>query len=479
MLLSQSGTLLKKTRLFKTPVLVNYFSDWLYSEEIEELLKKKRIAVGNRIKIAKGRQSYEGILMPRVGVGDKNSIVLKLNNGYNIGIGFGKGVKIRKTGRGRRIAKLKEGEIEKGVKELIFDKKLPTIAILGVGGTVASKVDYRTGGVYASFSPEDIAMQTPELKKFANIKAEEIMRVMSEDLTLEHRKKIAHAIAKEMNSGVRGVIVTHGTDTLHYTAAALSFMLRNLSCSVAIVGAQRSSDRGSSDAVMNIACAANFVTNSDVAEVCTVLHGSIKDDYCLAIRGTKVRKMHTSRRDAFRPINELPIARIWAESNKIEIINRNYRKRTKGKSKVKVDDKFEPKVALIKCYPGLDPEIFDFYIDKGYKGVVIEGTGLGHTPTLGSLSLLPKIERAIAAGIPVVMTSQCLYGRVHQAVYHNLRELSKRGVIFLEDILPEVAYMKLMWVLGHTKNLNKVREMMLKNIAGEISERTEPEAFLL
>jgi len=411
--------------------------------------------------------------MPRIELGDRNSIVLKLDNGYNIGVRFEKGIKVKKTGRGHRIIQAKE----KGVKEIIFDRRLPTVAILGTGGTIASKVDYRTGGVYASFSPKDIAIQIPELEEIANIKAEEIMNMMSEDITLEQRKGIARAVAKEINSGVKGAIVTHGTDTLHYTAAALSFMLKNLPCPVAIVGSQRSSDRGSSDGVMNLACAANFVANSDVAEVCTVLHGNMEDEYCLAIRGTKCRKMHTSRRDAFRPINELPIAKIWLKNKKIEIVNQNYRKRSKGR--VKVDDKFEPRVALIKCYPGLDPSIFDFYIDKGYRGVVIEGTGLGHTPTLGRFSLLPKIENAIAAGIPVVMTSQCLYGRVHPTVYHNLRELSKRGVIFAEDMLPEVAYIKLMWVLGHTKNLNKVREMMLKNVAGEISERTEAEAFLI
>lgn len=444
----------------------------MYSPEIEQLLKSKGIKVGNCIRLKKGKAAYEGLLMPRIELGDRSSLVIKLDNGYNIGVKFEKGVRIRKIGRGHRIARRKERK----VKKIIFDKRLPTIAILGTGGTIASKVDYRTGGVYASFSPKDIAIQIPELKEIANIKAEEIMSIMSEDITLGHRKEIARAVAKEINSGARGVIVTHGTDTLHYTAAALSFMLRNLSCPVAVVGAQRSSDRGSSDTVMNVASAANFVANSDVAEVCSVLHGSTKDDYCLAIRGTKLRKMHTSRRDAFRPINELPIARIWWKTKKIEILNQNYRKRTTRK--VKVDDKFEPKVALIKCYPGLDPAIFDFYIDKGYKGFVIEGTGLGHTPTLGSFSFLPKVKEAIEGGIPVVMTSQCLYGRVHPNIYHNLRELSKRGAIFAEDMLPEVAYIKLMWVLGHTKNLNRIREMMLKNYAGEISERTEAEEFL-
>lgn len=441
----------------------------MYSEEIESLLKSKKIEVGDRIVVSKKGKSYEGILMPRIELGDKSCLILKLDNGYNIGIKFERGVKIKKVKKEWRI---EEPKTEKE-KTLIFDKKLPLISILGTGGTIASRIDYRTGGVYASFSPKDIAMQIPELKEIANIKVEQIMNIMSEDMNPEKWVEIAKAVAKEINSGSKGIVVTHGTDTLHYTSAALSFMLKDLPCPVAIVGSQRSSDRGSSDAVMNVACAANFVANSDVAEVCVVMHGSISDDYCFAVRGTRARKMHTSRRDAFKSINELPIAKINWESRKIEILNENYRKRSE--KKVKVDDKIEKKVALIKCYPGLDPSIFDFYIEKGYKGFVIEATGLGHTPTLGENSLLPKVEKAVSLGIPVIITSQCLYGRTHATIYHNLRELLKRGAIFASDMLPEVAYVKLIFVLGHTKNLEKVKEMMLTNLAGEISERIEYE----
>jgi glutamyl-tRNA(Gln) amidotransferase subunit D len=410
--------------------------------------------------------------MPRIELGDKNCLVLKLKNGYNIGIKFEKGVKIKKIRAVLNVGK----KSEKGVEEMIFDKKLPMISIIGTGGTIASKIDYKTGGVYASFSAKDIVIQVPELKEITNIKVEQVMNIMSEDITPDGWREIARAVAKEINSGVRGVIVIHGTDTLHYTAAALSFMLKDLSCPVALVGTQRSSDRGSSDTVMNVTCAANFIVNSDVAEVCTVMHGSMEDDYCFAIRGTKVRKMHTSRRDAFRSIDELPIAKIYWKDKKIEVLNENYKKRSE--KKVKVDDKIEHKVALVKVYPGINPDIIDFYIDKGYRGIVIEATGIGHTPTLGKFSLLPKIERAVRSGIPVVITSQCLYGRTHPTIYRNTRELLSRGAIYAEDILPETAYVKLSWVLGQTKEMEKIREMMLTNYAGEITERIDPRAFL-
>ena len=444
----------------------------MYSEEVRKVLRRKKIEVGDRIRIRKDGREYEGILMPRIELGDPSSFIIKLENGYNIGIKLEKGVRIEKVEKVWRISRRKE----KKAKKIIFDEKLPLISIIGTGGTIASRVDYRTGGVYASFSVEDIVTQIPDLKEIANIKAEQIMEIMSEDMTPERWKEIARAVAKEINSGVKGVIVTHGTDTLHYTSSALSFMLRDLPCPVALVGAQRSSDRGSSDTVMNVSCAANFIANSDIAEVCVVMHGSMSDDYCLAIRGVKARKMHTSRRDAFRPINELPLAKVYWKSKKIEILNENYKKRKKGR--VKVDDKLEMRVALVRCYPGLDPEIFDHYMKKDYKGFVIEGTGLGHVPTLGKFSLLPKVEEAVKAGIPVIITSQCLYGRTHPTIYRNLRELSRRGAIFAEDMLPEVAYIKLMWVLGHTNKMEKIKEMMLTNYAGEITERSDPRSFL-
>ncbi|MEM5790988.1 MAG: Glu-tRNA(Gln) amidotransferase subunit GatD [Candidatus Aenigmatarchaeota archaeon] len=441
----------------------------MYSKEIEAILKSKKIGIGDRISVSKKGKKYEGILMPRIELGDTSCLVLKLENGYNVGIKFEKSIKIEKVKKEWKIEAPKMGK----EKMMIFDKKLPLISIVGTGGTIASRIDYRTGGVYASFSPKDIAMQIPELKDIANIKVEQVMNVMSEDMTPDKWVEIAKAVAKEINSDSKGIIITHGTDTLHYTSAALSFMIKDLPCPVALVGSQRSSDRPSSDAVMNVSCAANFVANSDVAEVCVVMHGNINDEYCFAIRGTRARKMHTSRRDAFKAINESPIAKIYWESRKIEILNQNYRKRSE--KKVKVDDKIEKKVALIKCHPGLNPEIFDFYIEKGCKGFVVEATGLGHVPTLGENSLLPKVEKAVSLGIPVVITSQCLYGRTHPTIYHNLRELLKRGAIFASDILPEVAYVKLMFVLGHEKKIEKIKELMLSNLAGEISKRIEYE----
>jgi glutamyl-tRNA(Gln) amidotransferase subunit D len=186
--------------------------------------------------------------------------------------------------------------------------------------------------------------------------------------------------------------------------------------------------------------------------------------------------MHTSRRDAFRPINELPLAKVFPDG-KIEVVNNNYKKR--GKGKAAVDDKFEDKVALIQVYPGMEGEVIDFYVSKGYKGIVLAATALGHVPTNGPKNILGNIKKAIDKNIPVIIASQTLYGRVHPLVYTNLRKLSiELGCIFAEDMLPETAYVKLGWVLGHTSKIEEVKELMLKNTAGEIIERMLPDSFL-
>ena len=436
-----------------------------YSVKINDVLKKNRINIGNRISIKKGSHVHEGLLMPRSGPGDNNSIVIKLDSGYNIGIRVEKGVKVKKSSK-REPKKIKEEfDFENGkdkFKKVKFDAAKPNVSFITTGGTIVSRVDYKTGGVAPLEKPEELLTNVPELKNIINIKnVSSPFRKASEDFSYKEWQKLAVLTAKELNKN-EGVIITHGTDTMHFTSAALSFMLKNLSKPVVLVGSQRSSDRGSSDAAMNLICAA-YASISNIAEVGICMHGSTDDQYCYFTRGTKVRKMHSTRRDAFRSINEPPIAKIHP-NGKIDIMNNNYKKR--NDSKVVADTKFEPKIALLKTYPGSDPEVLDFLIKKGYKGFVIEGTGMGHVPTNATKSWIPSIKKTINKEIPVVITTQTLYGRVNTKVYDNLRILfHDTGAIPGEDMLPETAYVKLGWVLGHAKKLEKVREMMLTNIA--------------
>lgn len=449
----------------------------MYSEKIEQELKKKKIQPGNRIHVQSGKKEYEGILIPRIGVGDLNSIIIKMDNGYNIGVRFEKNMNIRKLPGGKQI-KFKPAKISNRK-----DPQKPTISILGSGGTIASRVDYSTGAVFPAFSPDDMLISFPELKEIANIKSKKLFDLLSEDMSTAHWQTIAREVAKDIKSKSNGIVIMHGTDTMHYTAAALSFMLQNLPIPVVLVGSQRSSDRGSSDNVMNLVSAALIAAESGIAEVGVCMHANTSDDYCFFHQGTKVRKMHTSRRDAFRSINAKPFAKINYEQRKIEIMRSDYRKRSSG-SKLKLDDKINSKVALVHTYPGIAPKYIES-LAQHFDGVVIAATGLGHVPTNPkgdelAKSIAPAVQQLIESGIPVVFAPQTLYGRLNLNVYETGRMLNDIGVIGNGcDWTPETALVKLMWVLGHTNNLNKVREMMLKNIAGEISERTEVEEFLL
>ncbi|MBW2978105.1 Glu-tRNA(Gln) amidotransferase subunit GatD [Candidatus Woesearchaeota archaeon] len=413
---------------------------------------------GDKVKIITDKEEFEGILIPRPELLEKGFTVIKLDNGYNIGI---EDKKIKQI-------KLLEKYIQKKSisKKLPMKKGLPTVSIISLGGTISSKVDYRTGGVIADYTAEDFVAMMPELANIANLKAKKVMNIMSEDLTGKDYTKIAKIIADELKQA-DGVVVTQGTDTLHFSTAAMSFMLKDLNKPVIFTAAQRSIDRGSSDAFMNLVCAITAAAKSDIAEVVACLHATTNDDYCILNRGTKVRKMHTSRRDAFRPVNELPIAKVHSDG-KIEIVNKDYNKRKKGT--VNLENKFEEDVGLIFTYPGIKPEVIDYY--KNYKGLVIAATGLGNIPA----NLFPKIEKL---KIPVVIAPQTIYGRVHPLVYAHLRELSiKLKCIFTEDITPETAYVKLGWVLAQTTDPKKVKELMLTNIAGEITKRSEEKSFL-
>lgn len=445
----------------------------MYSPEIGSLLKSKNIKIGDRVRIAKKDSVHEGLLMPRIELGDPSSVVIKLDNGYNIGIKFEKGLNVRLVERGKPIRFLPAKIVAKK------DEEKSTVSILGCGGTIASRIEYKTGAVFPTFSPADLLLSFPEIKETANIKGRKLFDLFSEDFTAEHWKVIAREVEKEIKAKVDGIVLMHGTDTLHYTSAALSFMLQNLPIPVVLVGAQRSSDRGSSDNAANLVCSIVAAT-SDISEVTVCMHGSSSDDFCFVHQGTKVRKLHTSARDAFRSVNVLPYAKINYPSKVIEYLRTDYKKR-EGRS-FKVDDKINENIGLIYVYPGIKPENVES-MARMYDGVVIAATGLGHVSTNPSndkfaRSMIPVLKDLINSGIPVVFAPQTINGRLNLNVYSAGRMLNEIGVIGHGcDWTPETALVKLMFVTGHVKEMDKIREMMLTNIAGEIGKRTEVESF--
>ncbi len=437
----------------------------MYSKEVQALLSSNGIGIGDDVEI-RTSSKFEGTLMPRPEVGDAGTIILKLKNGYNVGIKAGAIKEITLVNKGKKEFNFPQADSG-------FKKDLDTIGMIYTGGTIGSKVDYVTGGVHMLTKPGELLYEVPELSEIANIDINQLMSVASEDITYKEWAKIADETAKVLNKGRRGVVITTGTDTMHFSSAALSFMLEDLNSPVVLTGAQRSSDRGSSDAFMNLICSAKIATTSNIAEVGICMHETSSDDKCIFIRGTKARKMQTSKRDAFKAINNMPICRV-SQDGEIEYVS-DYKKTADTKKKVSVNTKFEEKVALVKAYPNSDPDIIDYYMSKKYKGIILEGTGLGHvpvSPTLAKYSWLDHIKKAVDEGIVVGMTSQCLYGRVNESVYRNARLISGAGAIYCEDMLPEVAYIKLGFLLGNYKQ-DVAKKMLSQNMRGEITQRTE------
>ncbi|MEK6844962.1 MAG: Glu-tRNA(Gln) amidotransferase subunit GatD [Nanoarchaeota archaeon] len=415
---------------------------------------------GDLVEIHLTKTIYEGVLLesPETGI-----VLLKLGTGYNIGFNKKDILEIKV------LKKFKKDNKE--IAEIKKSSEKPNIAMIITGGTIASKYDSRTGGVHPLTNPEELFKYYPELFEKVNVARVEVpFMKSSESMNFSDWKKIAKIVLDLVNNqNIRGVIITHGTDTLHYTSAALSFFLKNLNKPVVLTYSQRSIDRASSDANLNLKCAA-LAAISDIAEVMLVGHGSTNDDFCYAMPGTKVRKFHSSKRDAFKVVNAEPLAKIYP--NRIEILS-EYNKR--NNKKVELDLKFDNKIALVKFYPGQSPDILNYYLKNKYKGIIIEATGLGHV-AVNSESEYGwdlKLKELVEKGITICITSQCIFGRVNPYVYSNLRKLNNLGVIFLEDMLAETAFVKLGYVLGHEEWKNKIKEKMLENISGELNDRLE------
>jgi glutamyl-tRNA(Gln) amidotransferase subunit D len=428
-----------------------------YRGRLREALEAAGAEVGDRLLIESGGRSYEGSLMPRLETADDRHIVLKMKTGYNIGIIFDEETEIVKTGQAEK-PEFRPPPIPETKEDL------PRVSIVSTGGTIASRVDYATGGVQAAISSRDLLSIVPELSDIAALDADILYSVFSENIGSEHWSGMARKVGEKIWEGAEGVVITHGTDTLGYSSAALSFALRGLPVPVIFVGSQRSSDRPSSDAATNLVGAVTAASRAPFAEVVLGMHETTSDKAIVFHRGTKVRKCHTSARYAFQSVNSQPLARLV--DGEIEMIAAYYRRR--GEEELEIKDSFEEKVALVKFHPDFNPGIIDWFMDNGYRGIVLEGTGLGHVSS-GSYG---SVERAIKEGIYVGMTSQCVWGRVDMDVYTTGRELQELGVEPLGDMLPETALVKLMWALGQSEDPDEVKALMRRNIAGEYSDRT-------
>ncbi len=423
-----------------------------YEKRSLAFLKDNKIKVGDFIKI-KSDLTYDGILMPRYEYTDDEHIVLKLKNGYNFGL------EINKIKSVELISK-KESKTETEPK-IQKNSALPKILLLSTGGTIASKVDYRTGGVTPALSAADLNASVPELAEITNVDAEELFSEYSENLMPEHWKKIAERLDGLASSDYKGIIIAHGTDTMQYTSAFLSFALAGYPIPIALVGSQRSSDRPSSDAAMNLIAAANFVLNYNKKGVFVVMHHNESDDLIACHLGTRVRKNHTSKRGAFQTIGGDPAFLVMDKKIKNNLHDEFF-KNNDYKPRIKLDTR----VALVKYYPGFDGKLIDNLINSGYKAIIFEGTGLGH---IGK-SMYDYVKSAKAKGLFMGMTSQCIDGRINMNVYESGRDLLEFGITPLSNMIPETALVKAMWALGNCKDIKEMKDLMLENIASEFSD---------
>ncbi len=424
----------------------------------------EKVNSGDKVKIKTNSEEFEGIFLPSL---NKDIVVLKLKSGYNIGI------EKNKIKQLKLVLKYKDQEVN--LSKINFNKDLKTISILHTGGTISSRVSYEVGGVISRFTPEEIVSMFPELQQIANIKSRLISNMFSEDMNFNHYNLIAKEIEKEIKSGTDGIIVTHGTDTLGLTAAALTFSLENLSKPVILVGSQRSSDRGSTDAKLNLLSAANFIAKSDFQGVGICMHETTNDETCLIMPSTKTRKLHSSARDAFKVINDRPIARISSEGN-INIF-KQYPKKEEKLINLKL---FNPKlkIGILKAHPNMIAREISNY--KDFDALILEGTGISGNFPINEIDKFTKENKKIyneikklTKRIPVIATSQTIYGRINMNVYSTGRLLQEAGVIgnYL-DILTETAFIKIAWLLSNYPK-NKIKELFQENLRSEITERSE------
>ncbi|MCJ7820422.1 MAG: Glu-tRNA(Gln) amidotransferase subunit GatD [Bacteroidales bacterium] len=436
-----------------------------YKGEALKVLKKYNVRVWGQAETETTRGLFRGTVLPRSENDDDQHIVIKIETGYNIGIDITTITGMKETGYNKANYKIPE-------KEFPYSDDKPNVKLFGTGGTIASRLDYRTGAVIPAFSPGELYGAVPELADVCNIKTEKLFAVFSENMGPDQYKILAKAIGDEIAGGVDGIMIGHGTDTLHHTAAALSFMVQNSPVPIILVGSQRSSDRPSSDAALNLIHASTAAGHGNIAEVMVCMFGPTSDEYGFLHRGTRVRKMHSSYRSTFRTIGDTPVATVRRTG--VTPIKSDFNPRRTDRN-VSIFPYFNENVTMMYYYPHMKVEMMHSLIDMGYKGIIIVGTGLGHV----NRELYPALERAQKKNVAVYMTLQTIWGYVHMFVYETGRDMMSRGVIPLGNMLPEVAWVKLGWALGQTEDTEEVKRIMLTPVNGEITEREPYNGYLV
>jgi glutamyl-tRNA(Gln) amidotransferase subunit D len=416
----------------------------------------RSLPMGRRVEITEpdGRV-WRGTVVPRHDLSGERIQPLKLESGYNVGVRVEPGATVRVLEDARAVTATAGPPAT--APPVSPTGPATEVVLLTTGGTIASRVDYETGGVRPVRDEREILSFYPDLEKGGPVRIVPVLDRLSEDMTPGDWILLADRVVAAFRDGAKGVAIAHGTDTLAITSAALSFLLADLPGPVVLVGAQRSPDRPSSDGPSNLAAAVRVAREGGFGEVVVVMHEGLSDGRYAIHRGTRVRKMHASRRDAFQSRNAPPLGHVTPEG-----VHWNERPRAASAGMARLDAPIDERGGLLWFYPGLSPERAAAFV-HGLRGVVLAGTGLGHVST----AHLPWIRAATARGVVVAMATQCLEGNVDPFVYATGRELQRAGVLYLGDLLPETAYAKLLWALGHGPDAAAVQALLLADVAGE------------
>ena len=424
---------------------------------------------------------HTGLVLPPAATGHTT---IKLDNGYNVSYPSEAVQEWIELPANKAPS---SGELEAPDE----DATLPRVRLIHTGGTIASKVDYATGAVEAKFEPEEMLDAIPELASIARLDSVKIGNMFSDDIRPQHWNIIAKACAQAFDDGCRGVVIAHGTDTLHITSSALNFAFAGSGTRpagpIVMVGSQRSSDRGSSDATENLLAAVHWAAhgplpNGDLGDaVVVVMHHTQSDGVMAVHSGLAVRKMHSSRRDAFHPVNGQPLATLSTAPEGISITASTwYTEALNAATKRPIaahPTTYETgqRIAQFIAGPWLHAEHVEAVVSTGVQGVVFHGTGLGHLPIDDPQNDAPEnallwriLTRCINRELPVVIVNQCIHGPVDMNVYSKGRKQQEMGLLgHGVSSTPEAMVAKLHWVLSQNKN---IKQALSSNLCGEHRE---------
>lgn len=438
--------------------------------------------VGERIRIRvqslENEVEHVGLVLPFM---NQDFITLKLDNGYNASYTIDGIVSWESLGS----SPLQQKPDNQGAAA--FAKDLPRVRLIHTGGTIASKVDYKTGAVIARFEPEELVAELPELTNIAQLETFKIGNMFSDDIRPQHWNHIVNATKQAFDEGCRGVVVAHGTDTLHLSAAAVGFAWagrgEKAPGPIAFVGSQRSSDRGSSDAPENLLSAVYWAAHGeapcgDVGDsTVVIMHHTSNDGECVVLPGMSTRKLHSSRRDAFQAVNAQPLATIsYDGSDCSHTTTVAYSEAiVAGGRKVATNvNGFLPHLKILQFIAGpyLHGEHIEATVKDGCDAIIIHGTGLGHLPIEDSMGDAPEnqnlwrtLVRCVNREIPIIVCNQCIFGPVNMNVYSKGREQQKIGLLGHGIAgAPDTVAIKAHWLLSNNLSLN---ENIAKPLCGE------------